>query len=671
MPQPPNLLASTASPDDEDNVGVRAPPPHPSLKRRRSRTPASTSEYSSAGEETDDPGSRPESRKRTPSRQRSPRKRPRITPVVVEGHYLRNDASLAALSVLRAMPVEDRVAERYITAVHALDHLYRNRRPLPKQIDQLAHDLVINAAELRRVYTLSVFARIAEQHPRQIERFWLRHILAGHRNPQRNRREIVKTKPNADTTRKGRRWKSHPLKGASIREARDALASAAWEPLARSQQAYDLLNGDETVPSMREDGAYVDDTHLVPLDGEDARLEEEATQLESDEYLMALRELPDADRIPAEVLLAVAREVMGFARVLRETPHLGRPEDVFDSVQKSGRHENEQALSSIRMDGNLPSQSAYRMTLYRVESVAWQACPSTAWKVAEAQAQMQAELRERVLKRTNVHIHPFVECLMLRTFSSIDEFSEDGSQLTHFGELLGAQKRSRILHALQGVQVEALLSMMKVPDQQIAARLVGNFRSARRSMRASLSELLWLYRDGVEANRVIQHLHGHQSDYFPLLAPYVRLPHLVGRVLHSELGNVELARAASFSRIVGPCRRTENDEGLRRNGMTLTPDERLGAYSALHAERGEHDQTSWARFEASWGLFRLVCERTRVEDVVGVTGRLLDEQKEGAKVLGLLAKETVEDVCVKIGINADEAVRLKTFACCFVPSACS
>lgn len=129
------------------------------------------------------------------------------------------------------MPVEYLVAERYITAVHALDLSYRNRPPFPKQID-LAHDLVINGAELRRVYVLTVFVGLTKQRPCVIERFRLRQILAGHRDAQLSGREMAKRKPKTVATRKDRRLESRTPK---------ALASAAWEPLARSQEAFDLL----------------------------------------------------------------------------------------------------------------------------------------------------------------------------------------------------------------------------------------------------------------------------------------------------------------------------------------------------------------------------------------------------------------------------------------------
>lgn len=593
-------------------------------------------------------------------------KRPRVIPPIAEGECLRNAAALFAISSLRLMPIEDRVSERYITALHALDHLIRKRiLPSAQYVDKIAHDLVINPSELRRVHALAIFARIAEQKLCEIERLRFRQILAGHRNQLRSGRDGAKMKDSA--IQKSRRRKAHPLRGVSIRDARDTLASASWMPLSRNQQAFNVLNGDEIILRMREEGVYIDDVDLVPLNEDDVGVETEASRSETVEWLHAVRELPATERIPTDDLKAVARKVADFAAVLKQAPHLVRLDDA-DTLLQQDRHMREnEGDAFLRTEGESPSPISYYMALYRAESLKLQANQGTLNDLAGKKEKLRVVLGD-MFKQSDIRLHPVVERLLLCTFSSVDELTENGCQLVQFGSLIGKQGRAKLLRCLQDMQIDALVATMKVPDRQMAANLVASFLSARKCLRASLPEVESSLRDTEEAKRVIMHLHGQQTENYNLAALDVQLPYVVGHVLTDEFGSITYACAASFTQVVGPCKGSKCPSGGSRHTLTLTPDERLAAYWALHEDHHRHDETSWARFEASWGLFRQVCQRTMVDDTIGVTIRLLDEQKQGAEVLDWLAAERTEKVCVQVGINADEALRLKSFASTFVPS---
>lgn len=474
-----------------------------------------------------------------------------------------------------------------------------------------------------------------------------------------------------------------PMKGATVREARDALSAAAWSGMARRHAVMRMLRGRERVGVIREEGKYVE------CEGSGNEEEEECCA----QYLGIVRELPDTEAIPKDVLDEIARKVEDFATVLRRAPCTQRVEDAFEVVRKSRRFEWERGGKTLMrryrvggmwlMNGygrneygvwNLPdgpSRVAYRMALYRTEAMKWMADFMVSRDLAVEKAQFRRVLREEMFSKAGVSVHPFVERLLLGMFSSIEDVAEDLSRLGYFRELVGMEGRMKILKVVAEMQITALLGMMVCKDPKVARELICRFRSARQVARCSLDDLEQAYGDYERAHQIIQLVHGYHRGYFAALMGRVKLPYLVGRMLHREVGDVCSYREAGFSTAMGKSSRTHDaDERLRKKcGLLLTEDERIAAYEALHANEKGHSSTAWERFKVSWGVFQLVCGFVGVRDAVDVTCRLLDEEKTGIGVLRKLKCESVERICTSVNeLCADDAVRLKTFASNFVES---
>lgn len=472
------------------------------------------------------------------------------------------------------------------------------------------------------------------------------------------------------------------MKGAIVREARDALSAAAWEGMARRYAVVRMLNGKERAAILGEERMYVD------CDSDDSGEEGHIC----DEYFRAVSELPDTDAVPRNILEQVARKVEDLATILRQAPCTMRVEDAFEIVRKSARFERERGGRALmrrhRVGGtwlmsgpgrnaygvwNLPdgpSRLAYRMALFRTEAMKWIA----KWNIEhnwDDKPHFRRILREDVFARAGLNLHPFVERLFMGVFSSVEDIAEDLSRLGHFRELMGMDGRLEILRVVADMQMTALLEVMVHENQEVAQELICRFRSVRRVVRCSLDELEWAYGDQDEAHRVSQLLHGYHRAYFAVLMGRVKLPYLVGRTLHAEMGDVYNYREAAFSAAMGKIRAVSDaDETLKKTRqVALTEDERIAAYETLHANEEVHSRTAWERFEASWGVFRLVCGFVGVEDAVDVTCRLLDEDGTGGGVLRRIRNESVERICASESeLCADDAVRLKIFASNFVLS---
>lgn len=416
----------------------------------------------------------------------------------------------------------------------------------------------------------------------------------------------------------------------------------------------------------------------------------------SDQYLSAIRELPDTEAVPEDIMKEVARKVEDFVTLLRRAPYTQGVEDAFEVVRKSERFEWERGGRALMrrhriggmwlMNGpgrneygvwNLPdgpSRLAHRMALHRTEAMKWMAEFMVDRDLATERTQFGRELRKEVFSKAGVSLHPFVERLFVGMFSSVEDVAEDLSRLGYFQELVGTDGRMKILRAVAEMQATSLLGIMASKNSSLARELICRFRSARRVAQCSLDALEWAYGDHEKAHQMIQFVHGYHRGYFAALMGRVKLPYRVGRVLYEEIGDVHNYRGAGFSTAMGKSRQTRGtDERLRKKcGLMLTEDERIAAYKALHASEKAHSGTEWVRFEVSWGVFQLVCGFVNVQDAVNVTCRLLNDEKTGTGVLQRLICEPVERICTSIvELCADDVVRLKTFASNFVQSGTS
>lgn len=588
-------------------------------------------------------------------------KRPRVLRTVTERERLRNMASRSALSSLRNISVEDRVTDRYIAALYALQEKFY--RPFASHVQSIAKRFVVNPRELQRVYALAVIAKLAEQKPRDIERFSFRKILDGHR---RYRGSVVGRAKVNQSVLKSRRRKIYRLKGVSIRDARETLSSASSISSNRNQQTFDVLNGEELIPLIREEAYYCDDANpFSPLDDDPAVRTGISGGLE-DQCLAAVGELPFLESVPVNEVMRIAGKISAFAAVLQQAPHFVQTEKLADYLQKNHNLGNDEQNGGVAKELHGPSQLSYLTALYRLESLRIQA-ESGRRIPASHEGKFPFNRQDDLSGKLEIRFHPFVKRILSCLFSSVEELSENESQLSQFGCLIDSHKRSAIIRSSQAMQVNKLLAVMKAPDRHMATKLVQRFGSARRSIRTSSRDLEVLFGSKAEAKDVMTALHGHREN-FSVRSHNPELSHVVAHVLENELNRDWVSHLASFSGVFGPTTASrpsdENFEGV----FSLTPDERLSVYRAFHSDRDGRSPTSFAQFEASWGLFRQVCQRTSVGNTVAVTTTLLNEDKSGAEVLEWLAAESTEAVCLKAGISADDALRLQSYARTFVPS---
>lgn len=583
-------------------------------------------------------------------------------------HPLSNVHPRVEMSSLRAIPVETRLAHRYITALHTLDSVYRNRLPCAAYVEKVAHDMVIDSRELRRVHALAVIARLAERKPFEIKRFRFRQILAGHRDQHRITRSLAGSKESRLSG--PRRRKGHPMRGESIRDARETLASAGWRYLHRKQRAFDVLNGTETIAQMKEDGVYIDDSEVLSVHEDDNYNDEEAARQKTNSWFSAIRELPDSEGVPDEEINRISRKVEGFAGRLRQVPSFAKLKEICTVLpdKRDSEAKVEQVSESSNFD--CPSRLAFLIALYRAESLKLQASADYLHDSLHSQGKLRLEFRREVLEKAGISLHLVVEKLLLCSFSSLSQLAEKGNRFVCLGKLISEQDRVRLSEAVRETQIDCLESQMKVRDRRIAVKLVESFLSAKRCLRASIAELRSLLGDEEYTNHVVECLHGNPFGIVNILADEGRPSVFVERAVVDHFGDLSQARAASFANVIGSWTASSGSKCVVEDKFSLTVDEKLAAYCKIHADRTKHDRNTWAEFEASWGLFRVICQRTTIADPVEATIRVLNEDKGGSGFLNWLSSESLEKICVRVGTNGDDAVTLRSFANAFVPSIC-
>lgn len=583
-------------------------------------------------------------------------------------HPLSKAHSQAEMSSLRTIPVETRLAHRYITALHTLESLYRNRLPCAAYVEKVAHDMVIDSRELRRVHALAVIARLAERKPFEIKRFRFRQILAGHRDQHRNTHGPAGSKESRLSG--SRQRKGHPMRGVSVRDARETLASAGWRYLARKQQAFDILNGTETIAQMKEDGVYIDDSEVLSVHEDDNYNDEEAARRKTDSWLSAIQELPESEGVPDEEINRISRKVEGFAARLRQVPSFAKLKEIYTVLPDKRASEAKVEEVSESSNFDCPSRLAFLIALYRAESLKLQASGDYLHDFLYSQRKLRLDFRREVLEKAGISLHLVVENLLLCSFSSLSQLAEKGNRFVCLGKLISEQQRVGLSEAIRETQIDYLESQMKVRDRGMAVKLVESFLSAKRCLRASVAELRSLLRDEEYTKHVVQCLHGKPFGIVETMGDEVSPSVFVERAVVEHFGDLSQARAASFAKVIGSWRASSGSKYVVEDKFSLTIDEKVTAYCKIHADRTKHDRNTWAQFEASWGLFSVICQRTTIADPVEATIRILNEDKEGSGFLNWLSSESLEKICVCVGTNGDDAVTLRNFANSFVPSTC-
>lgn len=443
-----------------------------------------------------------------------------------------------------------------------------------------------------------------------------------------------------------------------IRDAQIALIAAAEPSHSRFLASYSLLNGTYIQRHIHENEAVFTDEPESDCESEtdsgsenwkenDNQEEDKlnsdnsrtGTTIFSENVEKAVRQLDCAEEIMAStkgkgVIKEISHQVSRYAEILRKrSASCDCTSQSLKLSQCYGDEDNEGRSSKNQLE--TITQAATRAALYRTYATYW------SWLLEKG------DKKELVEDPTFSYLSsPLLECFQYDK-DVLSCIFHSNSTTNYLASLTPASPDSSLMKALQisfGVQQRLLLDVMHVKDDDIAARLLNTYGTAKCVVR--------------RCNRHDVHGFFDENEDEPL----------IGRFLHDLFGT-DIQRAADmpFKNLVNLAK----GKGI----LELKDDEIIRCYERIvkHVIK-EDDREAKERLSSIWNFLKHVCMFVSNANCLEVVGQLVDDEvkgdeeetivsKKGRLIFRRLACESAKQICKRCpSLSDDEARKIRHFA---------
>lgn len=410
-----------------------------------------------------------------------------------------------------------------------------------------------------------------------------------------------------------------------------------------------LVSDSPQVPSGSSDDGDDDGDSFSASDTDfidDKSASDIAMSTEDSQLSASLQSLPGGSVAPIEFIESLRKDVTRLAEAMRRSPpHLGMLESI-QLLALSARNDHgfeppvpgvTAAGASIECPSTLPSCEISRAAQSRHEGLLWRRRLNSQPLTEIPASRDQEELFvSAIMKPMRVELSGFLRRFLLSVYSTAEGMAEDKAELADVAEVLGEERRAKLVEGLLLHQVGVLQGKMAHhnSDDGTAERLVYAMRSTRRIMRASFDEVLDVY-DGDEraAHQACVAIHGIGSGNITSTANLMETHRqLVGWLLEGNVGRAHLWAARILQRFAESITLAQTSSllsflhvaGVGTEAAFDTMEMTLRVYHSLHAERRSGSDSAWQQYSDTARTVELVRRASTADEGVVVAAQLME-----------------------------------------------